>query len=108
MQYQYRQERQMQLSDKPVVKGDNKIYRVQNPARSELSLGIFFLFKGIISMAVKKAAKSYPKTNIIFGKVGGSWWNPEYRIVVGGKDKKEVEAAAQMIQNSFNRKKKKK
>lgn len=102
MQYQYKQEKQMQMNDKPLIKNDNKIYRVQNPIRNELSLAIFFLFKTYISSSVKKTAKAHPKTNIIFDKVGGSWWKPEYRIIVGGKTKKDVQAAAEMLQKNLN------
>ena len=102
MQYQYKQEKQMQMNDKPLIKNDNKIYRVQNPIRSELSLAIFFLLKFHISSSVKKTAKVHSKTNIIFDKVGGSWWKPEYRIIVGGKTKKDVQAAAEMLQKNLN------
>ncbi|MBP2652054.1 MAG: hypothetical protein H6Q74_2879 [Firmicutes bacterium] len=102
MQNQYKQEKQMQINDKPLIKGDNKIYRVQNPIRAELSLAIFFLLKVHISNSVKKTVKSYPKTNIIFGKVAGSWWKPEYRIIVGGKTKKDVQAAAERLQKNLN------
>ncbi len=108
MQHQYKQEMQMQMNDKPVVKGDNKLYRVQNPMRSELSLTIFVLLKGYILRGIKKTTKAYPKINILFGKVGGSWWKPEYRIVIGGKTKNEVQAAAMMLQNNLNGGKKKK
>ena len=103
MQYQYKQEKQMQMNDKPLMKKDNKIYRVQNPVRNELSLAIFFLFKALISSSVKKAAKAHPKTNIIFDKIGGSWWKPQYGIIVGGKTKKDVQAAAEMLQKNLNR-----
>ena len=102
MGYQYKQEKQMQMNDKPLIKSDNKIYRVQNPIRSELSLAIFFLFKSHISSSVTKAAKAYPKINIIFDKAGGSWWKPEYRIIVGGKTKKDVQVAAEMLQKKLN------
>lgn len=100
MQNQYKQE--MQMNDKPLIKSDNKIYRVQNPIRSEVSLAIFFLLKAHISSSVKKTAKAHPQTNIIFDKVGGSWWKPEYRIIVGGKMKKAVQAAAEMLQKNLN------
>lgn len=106
-QQQYKQERPMPISDKPVVKGDHKLYRIQNPIRSELSLSIFFLLKGYITKSVEKVSKSHPQANIIYGKVGGSWWKPEYRIVVGGKTKKIVEAAAEMLQKTLNGNKKK-
>ena len=99
---QYQQGKQMQINDKPLMKNDNKNYRFQNPIRSELSLAIFFLFKYHISSSVTKTAKAHPKTNIIFDKVGGSWWKPEYRIIVGGKTKKVVQAAAEMIQKNIN------
>lgn len=102
MQYPYRQEKQMQMNTKPLMKKDNTIYRVQNPIRSELSLVIFFLLKFHISRNVAKVAKAHPKTNIIFDKVGGSWWKPDYRIIVGGKTKKEVQAAADMLQKKLN------
>ena len=42
------------------------------------------------------------KTSIIFDKVGGSWWKPEYRIIVGGKTKKDVQVAAEMLQKNLN------
>lgn len=102
MQHQYKQDRKMQVNDKPLMKQDNKIYRVQNPVRSELSLAIFFLFKFHITRSVKNTAKSHPQTNIIFDKVGGSWWKPEYRIIVGGKTNKAVQAAAEMLQKNLN------
>ncbi len=102
MPYQNRQEKQLQMNDKPVIKNDNRIYRVQNPIRSELSLSILFLFKAHISKSVKKTAEAHPQTNIIFEKVGGSWWKPEYHIIVGGKTKKAVMAAAEMLQKTLN------
>ncbi len=102
MQYQYKQERQQQMNGKALIKSDNKIYRIQNPIRSELSLTIFFLMKGHISSSVKKTLKSHPQTNIIFDRIGGSWWKPEFHIIVGGKTKKAVQAAAEMLQNSLN------
>jgi len=102
VQHQYKQEKQIQMNDKPFIKGDHKIYRVQNPIRSELSLSIFFLLKAHISNSVEKTAKAHPKTNIIFQKAGGSWWKPEYRIIVGGKIKKDVELAAEMLQKNLN------
>ncbi|HML32281.1 MULTISPECIES: hypothetical protein [Sporomusa] len=102
MQYHNRQEKQLQMNDKPVIKDDNKIYRVQNPVRNELSLSVIFLFKSHIARSVKKTAAAHPQTNIIFGKVGGSWWKPEYHIIVGGKTKKTVQAAAEMLQKAFN------
>lgn len=102
MQHRYKQEKQMQMNDKPVIREDNRIYRVQNPIRSELSLSILFLFKAHISRSVKKTAEEHPQTNIIFGKVGGSWWKPEYRIIVGGKTKKAVQAAAETLQKNLN------
>lgn len=98
---------QMQMSDKPVIPQDNKIYRVQNPIRSELSLSMFFLFKTYLTKNIEKVAKLHPQAKIIFGKVGGSWWKPEFRIIVGGKTKKVVEAAATALQNELNRGKKK-
>jgi hypothetical protein len=104
----YKQGRQVPLSDKPVIKEDNKLYRVQYPMRTEVSLVIFVLFKVYISAVVKKVAKAHPQTKIIFGKAGGSWWKPEYRIIIGGKTKKAVQAAAEMLQKHLNRKKNKK
>ncbi|SFL56380.1 hypothetical protein [Pelosinus propionicus] len=100
-----KQEKQLQMNDKPVIKNDNKIYRLQNPVRSELSMTVLFLFKGHITKSVKKTAEKYPQTNIIFDKVGGSWWKPEYHIIVGGKTKKAVQASAEMLQNTLNFKK---
>lgn len=97
-----RQEKQLQMNDKPVIKKDNKVYRLQNPVRSELSLAILFFFKAHITKSVKKAAEAHPQTNIIFDKVGGSWWKPEYHIIVGGKTKKAVQASAEMLQNTLN------
>lgn len=102
------QERQLQMNDKSVIKKDNRIYRFQNPVRSELSLAILFLFKAHITKSVKKTAEAHPQTNIIFDKVGGSWWKPEYHIIVGGKTKKAVQAAAEMLQNTLNGRKDKK
>ena len=99
---QYRQERQMKMNDKPVIKKDNKIYRIQNPIRSELSLAVFFLFKFYIAKNIEKTANACPKANIIFDKVGGSWWKPKYHIIVGGKTKKDVQAAAEMLQKNLN------
>ncbi len=99
---QYPQEKRIQMNDKPLIKSDNKIYRIQNPIRSELSLAIFFLLKSHIFSSVAKTAKGNPKTNIIFDKVGGSWWKPEYRIIVGGKTKKDVQVAAEMLQKNLN------
>lgn len=105
MQHQYRQEKRLQVNDKPVIKDDNKIYRVQNPVRSEFTLSILFLLKGHISRSVKKTAEAHPQTNIIYDKVGGSWWKPEYYIIVGGKTKKAVQTAADMLEKTINRKK---
>lgn len=107
VQQRYRQEKQMQMmqmqmSDKPVIKEDNRIFRVQNPIRSELSLGLFFLLKKHIANSVKKTKEAHPQVNIIFGKVGGSWWKPEYRIIVGGKNKKTVQLAIEMLQKKLN------
>lgn len=102
MQRQYKQEKQMQVNGKPLIKNDNRIYRVQNPIRQELSLAVFFLFKAYISSSVEKTAKAHPQTNIIFDKVGGSWWKPEYCIIVGGKTKKVVQAAAAMLHKNLN------
>lgn len=93
---------QMQMNEKPLMKKDNKIYRIQNPIRSELSLDVFFLLKFHISSSVTKTAKLNPKANIIFDKVGGSWWKPQYRIIVGGKTKKDVQVAAEMLQKNLN------
>jgi hypothetical protein len=107
VQYQYRQEKQMQINDKPLIKADNKIYRVQNPIRNELSLTIFFLFKSHIAKSVTKTLEAHPQSNIIYDRIGGSWWRPEYRIIVGGKTKKVVQAAAEMLQNTLNGGKKK-
>jgi len=102
VQNQYKQEKQMQMNDKPLIKEDTKIYRIQNPIRNELSLAIIFLFKTHISKSVKKTAEAHPQTNIIFGKVGGSWWKPEYHIIIGGKTKKAVLAATEMLQKNLN------
>ncbi|WP_371371897.1 hypothetical protein [Sporomusa aerivorans] len=90
------------MNDKAVIKEDNRIYRVQNPIRSELALSVLFLFKSHISKSVKKTAAAHPQTNIIFAKAGGSWWKPEYHIIVGGKTKKVVMAAAEMLQKTLN------
>ncbi|WP_378953725.1 hypothetical protein [Pelosinus sp. sgz500959] len=102
MQHQYKQEKQMQMNDKPLIKSDNKMYRVQNPIRSQLSLTVFFLFKSYISSSVTKTTKAHPRINIIFDRIGGSWWKPEYLIIVGGKTKKDVQAAAEMLQKNLN------
>jgi hypothetical protein len=96
------------MNDKPLIKADNRIYRVQNPIRNELTLTVLFLFKSLISRSVNKTAKAYPKTNIIFDKVGGSWWKPEYRIIVGGKTNKDVQAATERLQKNLNGSKTKK
>lgn len=108
MQHQYRQEKQLQIKEKSLIQDDNKIYRVQNPVRSELSLAILFLFKSHIANSVKKTAEAHPQTNIIFDKVGGSWWKPQYHIIVAGKSKKAVQAAVEMLQNTLNGRKEKK
>lgn len=108
MQKQFRQEKQLEMNNKPVIKADNRIYRVQNPVRSELALSVFFFFKGHISKCVKKTKEEHPQTNIIFDKVGGSWLKPEYHIIVGGKTKKIVTAAAEFLQKTLNGGKEKK
>ncbi len=105
MQYQYKQEKQIQVDEKPLIKGDNKIYRVQNPIRSALSLAVVFIFKAHISRSVKKTAEAHPQTNIIFDRTGGSWWKPQYHIIVGGKTKKAVQAATETLQKNLNGKK---
>lgn len=104
MQYQHRQgqQKQLQMNSKPLLKKDNKIYRVQNPIRSELSFEMFFLLKFHIKNSVKKTAKSHPRINIIFDRIGGSWWKPAYHIIVGGKTKQEVQAAAEMLQKKLS------
>ena len=107
MQHQYKQQ-QVQLSNKPSIKKDNKLYRVQNPVRSELSLNILFLLKSLIKNSVEKTEKAHPRAHIIYDKVGGSWWKPEFRIIVGGKTKKEVEDATATLQHHLNRGQKKK
>lgn len=107
MQRPYRQEKQLQLINKPLIKEDNKVFRVQNPIRNEMSLSIFFLLKFHISNCVKKTVAAHPQTKIIFGKIGGSWWKPEYQIIVGGKTKKVVQAATETLQNTLNGGKKK-
>ena len=58
MEHPYKQEKQMQMNDKPCIKEDNRIYRIQNPIRNELSLAIIFLFKTHISKSVKKTAEA--------------------------------------------------
>ena len=105
---QQERQMQMQMSDKPVIKADNKLYRVQNPMRTELSLSVFFLLKGHISRCVKKTNEKHPKANIIFGRVGGSRWKPEFRIIIGGKAKNTVMAAGEMLQKMLNGGKEKK
>ena len=90
------------MNDKPLISDDNRIYRVQNPIRNELSLAVFFLFKSHVSKSVKKTAEAHPQTNIIFDKVGGSWWKPEYHIIVGGKTKKVDQAATEALQKNLN------
>lgn len=99
---QYQNRKQMQINDKPLLKSDNKMYRIQNPIRSELSLTIFVLLKYHLSNCVKKTAKVHPKVNILFGKVGGSWWKTQFHIIVGGKTKKDVQVAAEMLQKTLN------
>ncbi|MDU2064877.1 MAG: hypothetical protein E6713_08535 [Sporomusaceae bacterium] len=110
---QYRQQEkqmqmQMQMNTKPAMKADNKIYRVQNPVRSEVSLSIFFFLKPLIKAGIKKTALAHPQAKIIYDRVGGSWWKPEIRIIVGGKTKKVVEEAAKALEQNLNGKKKKK
>jgi len=95
----------MPVNEKPLIKDDNRIYRVQNPIRSALSLAVIFIFKAHISRSVKKTAEAHPQTNIIFGKIGGSWWKPQYHIIVGGKTKKAVQAATETLQKNLNGKK---
>jgi hypothetical protein len=73
---------------------------IEYTERRTPSVAILFLFKSYISNSVKKTAKAHPQTNIIFDKVGGSWWKPEYHIIVGGKTKKSVQAAAEMLQKT--------
>ena len=102
MQHQYRQEKKMQVNSKPLMKADNTMYRIQNPIRNELSMTIFFLLKFHISNCVKKTGNAHPKTKILFDKIGGSWWKPEYHIIVGGKTKKDVQAASEMLQKTLN------
>jgi hypothetical protein len=41
VQRQYKQEKQMQMNDKALIKDDNRVFRVQNPIRQELSLSVF-------------------------------------------------------------------
>ncbi len=110
MQHQYRQkqDRQVPMNIKPLIKGDNKLFRVQNPYRSDMTLTLFFLFKGHLKRSVKKTLEAYPQANIIFDKVGGSWWKPQFHIIVGGKTKKLVEEASALLQDILNGKKKKK
>ena len=110
MQHQYRQkqERQVPMNVKPLIKGDNKLFRVQNPFRSDMTLTLFFLFKWHLSRSVKKTLEVHPQVTIIFDKVGGSWWKPQFHIIVGGKTKKAVEGAGAMLQDVLNGKRKKK
>jgi hypothetical protein len=107
MQHQYKQEKQIQMNDKPLIKADNRIYRVQNPIRNALQISILFLLKSHIGNSVRKTAAAHPQTNIIFDKVGGSWWKPEYHIIVGGKTKKVVDAAFEALQKNLNGRKEK-
>ena len=109
MRYQYNQmqQQQMQANSRALIKADNKLFRVQNPIRNELTTAILFLFKFHLKNSIKKTAEKHPQTNIIFDKVGGSWWKPEFHIVVGGKTKKIVDAATETLQLNLNRGKKK-
>ena len=47
MRYQYKQmqQQQMQANSRALIKADNKLFRVQNPIRNELTTAILFLFK---------------------------------------------------------------
>ena len=108
MQFPRQQERQMQLTAKTLVKGDNRIYRVQNPFRTEFSLSIYFFLKWHLSKSIKTVSTANPKANILFGRIGGSWWKPQFHVIIGGRTKKAVLAAAEMLQNEMNGKKNKK
>ncbi len=109
MRYQYKQiqQQQQQANSRAVIKADNKLFRVQNPMRNELSTSVLFLFKFHLKNSIKKTIAKHPQINILFEKVGGSWWRPEYHIVVGGKNKKIVDAATETLQFNLNRGKKK-
>ena len=109
MRYQYKQmqQQQMQANSRALIKADNKLFRVQNPIRNELTTAILFLFKFHLKNSIKKTMVKHPQANIIFDRVGGSWWKPEFHIVVGGKTKKIVDAATETLQFNLNRGKKK-
>ena len=109
MRYQYKQmqQQQMQSNSRALIKADNKLFRVQNPIRNELTTAILFLFKFHLKNSIKKTMAKHPQANIIFDRVGGSWWKPEFHIVVGGKTKKIVDAATETLQFNLNRGKKK-
>lgn len=68
MQRQYKQEKQMQMNDKALIKDDNRVFRVQNPIRQELSLSVFFLVKAHISRSVKKTAEAHPRLRLFLVK----------------------------------------
>ena len=97
----------MQANSRALIKADNKLFRVQNPIRNELTTAILFLFKFHLKNSIKKTMAKHPQANIIFDRVGGSWWKPEFHIVVGGKTKKIVDAATETLQFNLNRGKKK-
>ena len=109
MRYQYKQmqQQQMQANSRALIKADNKLFRVLNPIRNELTTAILFLFKFHLKNSIKKTMAKHPQANIIFDRVGGSWWKPEFHIVVGGKTKKIVDAATETLQFNLNRGKKK-
>ena len=109
MRYQYKQmqQQQMQANSRALIKADNKLFRVQNPIRNELTTAILFLFKFHLKNSIKKTMAKHPQANIIFDRVGGSWWKPEFHVVVGGKTKKIVDAATETLQFNLNRGKKK-
>jgi len=108
MQFPKQQEKQMQLTAKSLLKGDNRIYRVQNPFRTEFSLSVYFFLKFHLSKSIKTVSEANPKANILFGRIGGSWWKPQFHVIIGGRTKKTVVAAAEMLQKQLNGKKIKK
>ena len=55
MRYQYKQmqQQQMQANSRALIKADNKLFRVQNPIRNELTTAILFLFKFHLKNSIK-------------------------------------------------------
>ena len=65
MRYQYKQiqQQQQQANSRAVIKADNKLFRVQNPMRNELSTSVLFLFKFHLKNSIKKTIAKHPQIN---------------------------------------------